>query len=82
MAGENTFHLVIASVGQTRFDGAALSMTIPTTAGEITVLPHHEPIVSTLKKGTITVKGSLEEKRFEIENGVLEISNNRAVVLL
>jgi F-type H+-transporting ATPase subunit epsilon len=78
----NTFHLVIASVGQTRFDGAALSATLPGTAGEMTVLPHHEPLVTTLRKGTITVRETLGEKTFEIENGVLEISNNRVVVLL
>jgi F-type H+-transporting ATPase subunit epsilon len=78
----NTFHLVIASVGQTRFDGAALSATLPGTAGEMTILPHHEPLVTTLRKGTITVRESLGEKTFDIESGVLEISNNRAVVLL
>lgn len=81
MAGD-TFHLVIASVGQTRFDGAALSATLPGTAGQLTVLPHHEALVTTLKKGTIIVKESLGEKTFDIENGVLEVANNRAVVLL
>lgn len=79
----STFHLVVASVGETRFDGAALSATIPTTGGEITVLPHHEPLVATLKAGTITVKKTLGEPDvFPVESGVLEISGNRAVVLL
>lgn len=78
----NTFHLIIASVGETRFDGAALSVTIPTTAGEITVLPNHEPLVATLKKGTVRVKESLGDKNFEIDGGVLEIANNRVTVLL
>jgi len=92
-----TFHLVIASVGETRFDGPALSATIPTMGGEITVLAHHEPLVATLKKGTITVRPPAQAgehaassdgapvsggKEFPIENGVLEISGNRAVVLL
>ena len=79
----NTFHLTIASVGETRFDGAAISATLPGEAGELTVLPHHEPIVTTLKKGTITVRVSASEpKKFPIESGVLEMSGNRAVVLL
>lgn len=79
----STFHLVVASVGETRFDGAALSMTIPTTGGEITVLPHHEPLVATLKEGTIIVKATLgEPQTFEVKSGVLEISGNHAVVLL
>jgi len=82
MATQNTFHLIVASVGESRFDGAAISATIPTTAGEITVLPHHEPLVATLKPGTITVRESLGNKEIRVEGGVLEISGNRAVVLL
>ncbi len=79
----NTLHLIVASVGETRFDGAALFATIPTTAGEITVLPHHEPLVATLKPGTITVRKPLgEPDTFSIEGGVLEVSHNRVVVLL
>ena len=79
----STFHLVIASVGDSRFDGAATSATIPTMAGEITVLPHHEPLVTTLRPGAITVRTSINEpQKFEVESGVLECSGNRVVVLL
>ena len=79
----NTFHLTIASVGETRFDGAAVSATLPGTAGEFTILPHHEPIVTTLKPGTITVRqAEAEPTEFKIENGVLECSGSRVVVLL
>ena len=80
---ENTFHLVIASVGQTLFDSRAQSVVVPGAAGEMTILPHHEPIVTTLKKGFISVKnqeGTVE--KFDIEGGVLECSVNRVVVLL
>jgi F-type H+-transporting ATPase subunit epsilon len=83
MANENTFHLIVASVGETLFDGAAISATLPTSAGQITVLPHHEPLVSTINPGTITVRTTIEQpKEFRVESGVLEIANNRAVVLL
>lgn len=79
----NTFHLIVASVGETRFDGAAVSVTLPGAAGELTILPHHESLVTTLKPGTITVREALgEPKKFAIESGVLECSGNRAVVLL
>ncbi|MDP3645555.1 MAG: F0F1 ATP synthase subunit epsilon [bacterium] len=79
----NTFQLVIASVGETRFDGEAISVTLPGESGELTILPHHEPIVTTLKPGTITVRALHgESKKFKVESGVLEMSGNRAVVLL
>lgn len=83
MAGQETYRLVIASVGETRFDGPVLSATIPTTGGEITVLAHHEPLIATLKEGSITVRETLgDPKQFHVEGGVLECSGNRAVVLL
>jgi F-type H+-transporting ATPase subunit epsilon len=83
MAERDTFHLVIASVGETRFDGQARSATFPGSAGEMTVLAHHEPFVTTLKNGMITVKGEGNNaEEFPIEGGVLEVSGNRAVVLL
>jgi F-type H+-transporting ATPase subunit epsilon len=83
MSEANTFHLIVASVGQTFFDGAATSATFPTTAGEITILPHHEPLVTTLKEGSITVRTTADTpKQFEVASGVLEMSGNRAVVLL
>lgn len=78
----NTFHLVIASVGETLFDGAAVSATFPGSAGEFTVLPKHEPIVTTLKSGTITVKETLGTKTYKVESGILECTGSRAVVLL
>ncbi len=83
----STFHLVIASVGETHFDGQAESVTLPGTAGEFTMLAQHEPLVTTLRAGTITVrlpKGGEEAlvKEIKIENGILECSHNRAVVLL
>ena len=79
----NTFQLIIASVGETHFDSAAVAATLPTSAGEITILPHHEAFVTTLKPGIITVKVSAGETRtFDVENGVLECSGNRVVVLL
>lgn len=78
-----TFHLTIASVGETRFDGAAVSATLPGAAGEFTILAHHEPIVTTLKPGTITVRiPEGEPKQFPVESGVLECSGSRVVVLL
>ncbi len=79
----NTFRLVVASVASTQFDGAAVSVTLPGSAGEMTILSHHEPFVSTLKSGKVTVKqAGGEHKTFEISGGVVESSGGRTVVLL
>lgn len=78
----STFHLIIASVGDTKFDGHAESATLPGAAGELTILAHHEPFVTILKKGSVRVKSGGESKQFDIDGGVVECSGNRAVVLL
>ena len=79
----NTLHLIIATVAETRFDGAALSVTLPGESGQFTVLPHHEALVTTLKPGVIIVKETIDgTKTFEVESGVVECSGNRVVVLL
>lgn len=79
----NSFRMTVANVGETRFDGDAISAAIPTSAGEITVLPNHEPLVATLRAGVVVVKTAQGEPRsLPIEGGVLEVSNNRVVVLL
>ena len=76
------FHVVVASVSDTKFNGEAQSITVPGTDGEITILAHHEALVTTLKSGTITVRTQSETKQYEVDGGVLECSGNRAVVLL
>ncbi len=79
----NTLHLVISSVGSNLYDGPAISATLPGAAGEMTILPNHEPLISTLKAGKITVRIQNQEiKIFQIQNGVLEVSGERAVVLV
>jgi F-type H+-transporting ATPase subunit epsilon len=82
MSTANTFHLVIASVGETLYDGAAVSATVPGSAGEFTVLAKHEPLVTTLRPGTIRVKTTEGIKEFEVESGVLECAGSSVVVLL
>lgn len=83
MGSANTFHLTIASVGEIRFDGSTISATFPGESGELTVLAHHEPFVTTLKAGTIKIREGAEgSKEILIEGGVLEVTGNRAVVLL
>jgi F-type H+-transporting ATPase subunit epsilon len=78
-----TLHLVISSVSENLYDGPAISATLPGAAGEMTILPNHEPLVTTLKAGTITVRiPNKEAKEFHVHEGVLEISGTRAVVLV
>ena len=76
--------VIIARVGETLYEGEAHSLTVPGRAGEMTILSHHMPLVSTLKKGTVIVRETKDSapKEFEIQEGVLEVSGDSATVLL
>ncbi len=74
--------IVIAKVDQNLYDGEAASMTLPGQEGEMTVLANHEPLITTLKRGTIVVRNEEGEKSFVIEGGVLEVRHDGATVIL
>lgn len=77
-------HVVIAKVDEVLFDGEAYSLTVPGAAGEMTVLAHHEPLITTLKKGDLRVRvmPNAEPKIFPIAGGVLEVRTDGATVIL
>lgn len=78
-----TFNLVITAVEGAKFDGEAVSVTVPGSAGEMTLLAGHEPIVTTLKSGTITVRQDKgDPEQVLIEKGVMECSGNRVTILM
>ncbi len=78
-----TFHLILTSIEGAKFDGEAVSVTVPGSAGEMTLLAKHEPIVTTLKPGTITVrKPTGDSDQFHIQKGVMECSSNHITILV
>ena len=77
------FHLRIASVGESHFDGDAQSANFPGVDGEFTILAHHEPLVATLKKGDICIRDAEGHiHTFAVESGIVEISGNQTIVLI
>lgn len=78
-----TFHLSVAFVGETVFEGEAVSLTVPGAQGALTVLAHHESLVTPLKPGIVRYETAEGEKaELTVERGMLEVSNNQATVLL
>ncbi len=77
-------HVVIAKVDEVLFEGEAYSLTVPGAAGEMTVLGHHEPLITTLKAGEARVHLSAGDtpKVFPIPGGVLEVRSDGATVIL
>ena len=76
------FHLIITRIDGPLFSGEALSVTLPGEAGEMTVLAQHEPLITRLKTGTITVRTATDTQTFQVDSGVVEIANSTVTVLL
>ena len=63
------------------YDGKADLVTVPGTSGSIGILNNHAPLVSSLKKGAVKVIFNEKEEFFKIDGGVVEVSQNKVVVL-
>ncbi len=77
-------YLVIAKVDEVLFEGQAHSLTVPGADGEMTVLGHHMPLITTLKPGEarVRVAPNAEPQTFPISGGVLEVRSDGATVIL
>lgn len=59
-----------------------LQITMPTTSGEITILPNHIPLVSVLQSGVIeTTSSDNEVEVMSVSGGFVEVSWGKVVIL-
>lgn len=60
-----------------------LQATVPTTSGEITILPHHLPLVSVLQPGVIEIKETHDHKIeiMSVSGGFVEVLRDKIVIL-
>lgn len=74
--------LSIYSLRKTLFEGEAVSVNCKTTAGEVTVLSRHEPMIAELAAGTLTVIDAQNKAHYiPIRSGFIETSRNAAKIL-
>ena len=57
------------------------SATIPTTDGEITILPNHRSYIASLKTGELMLRKGKEENYIYVSGGFIEFNNNELIVL-
>ncbi len=76
--------LGVYSLQKVLFQGDAKSVNCNTRSGEITILDHHEPLISILEKGTITiVDHNHQETYIPVTSGFLEVdSGSHAKILV
>lgn len=74
-------YLEIVTPDKKVFEGEVHSVSFPGTDGSFQVLNNHAPLVSTLAKGTVVYSGKELHEEIMIDGGVVEVLNNRVIVL-
>jgi len=71
----------IVSQEHTVFEGDVDSILLPGTEGEMGVLPHHSPLLTTLKHGVVKIRKEGRDQLFAVAGGVAEIQPDIVTVL-
>ncbi|MCC7360864.1 MAG: F0F1 ATP synthase subunit epsilon [Anaerolineales bacterium] len=71
----------IVSQDRSVFEGDVDIVVAPGADGEMGILPHHAPLLTTLKPGVLRVRHSGREELFAISGGVMEVRPDIVTVL-
>ena len=73
--------LEIVTPEKLAYDEMVDSVVLPGTEGELGVLPHHAPLVSTLGIGELRIRKGGVEESFAIVGGFLQVLPDKVVVM-
>mgnify|MGYP001586348723 CR=1 FL=1 len=77
----NILNLKIVTPERVLFEGEVTQVTLPSSSGQITILPHHITLISSLTAGEIRYQAEHQEGFIAIEGGFVEIVPHGLVVL-
>ncbi|MBL7838139.1 MAG: F0F1 ATP synthase subunit epsilon [Bacteroidetes bacterium] len=65
----------------TLFSGDAKIVTLPGVNGSFQIMNLHAPLISALSNGTVVVDNGTEKHEFKVKGGIVEVLNNKIVIL-
>ena len=75
--------LGVYSLRKVLFQGDATSVNCNTRMGEVTILDNHEPLISILEKGTMTIVDKEGTKHYiPVSSGFLEVNADSQTKIL
>ncbi len=74
------FTVEIISPDQTILKQETNEVTIPSFEGQMGILNNHIPLITFLRPGIVTIKAE-GEKKYYVEEGTVEFSNNNLLIL-
>jgi len=76
-----TFHLTVVTPEKTIVDTEVDEMIVPTTSGEITILPHHVALFTQLAEGELVMKHNNKSDSLVVVGGFVEVGGKSVTVL-
>jgi F-type H+-transporting ATPase subunit epsilon len=78
-----TVHIDVVSAEESIFSGEAEFIAAPAQMGEVGIYPHHAPMITSIKPGTLRIKlaDKNEEQLIYISGGILEVQPGVVTVL-
>ncbi len=76
-----TFHLEIITPERIVFSQDVNQITLPTLSGEITILPNHLPLISSLNAGELKIVSNGQEIFLAISSGLIQVNPNSVKIL-
>lgn len=78
---------VLVSLDGVKFSAEAYSVVLPTAAGQVTIMPGHEPLLGVVVPGVVTVRRDKNDADTHVEHyatygGVLEVGKEGVRVLV
>jgi F-type H+-transporting ATPase subunit epsilon len=74
-------HLQIVTPERLAYEGDVDAVVCPGIEGELGVLPHHAPLLTTLGVGELRIRRGGEEEFFAIAGGFLQVRPDKVVVM-
>ncbi|WP_129630912.1 F0F1 ATP synthase subunit epsilon [Candidatus Oscillochloris fontis] len=74
-------HLEIVTAEKVVLSEEVDQINAPTRDGQIGVLPRHEPLMTILKPGEMTIIKNGERIPFAVSGGFMEVLSNRVIIL-
>jgi F-type H+-transporting ATPase subunit epsilon len=74
-------HLEIVTPEKLAYEGDVDSVQVPGSEGELGILPHHAPLISTLGAGELRLRTGNQEESFAIVGGFLQVLPDKVVVM-
>lgn len=76
-----TFYLEIITPEKIIFKDRVNELIVPTTTGEVGIMPNHVPLLTQISSGELVIKQGQKEHSLAISGGFMEVTQNQTTIL-